>query len=58
MKWGAHNKLDDLRLRTYKLMAVLEGSEPGLFTWQACVNEAWWNVVNWAPEAARERLDA
>lgn len=51
------NELHDLRNRAANLVRLLDEWEPGLFTWSGAVSDAWFNVVQWAPEAARNRLN-
>ncbi len=52
------DQLHDLRDRASRLVKLLDEWEPGIFTWCDAVNQEWWNVVQWAPEAAKRRLSA
>lgn len=50
------DQLHDLHDRTTELLDLLDEWEPGLFTWNSAVNDAWWKIVQWAPKAALRRL--
>jgi hypothetical protein len=50
------DKLYDLRMRVERLARLLDQWEPGIFLWNGAVNDAWWDVVQWAPEAAKQRM--
>ena len=52
-----NDQLADLKERANKLAKILnEEWEPGLLVWSGTVNELWWDVVQWAPDAARRHL--
>jgi hypothetical protein len=50
------DEIQDLRRRVDKLTRLLDADEQGLMTWSGMVNDAWFDVVEWAPSAALARL--